>query len=90
VQEGLTNTLRHSAASRVEVTYGVCGAALVLSVTDDGSPGSPERLTPTVGFGLRTLGERAAELGGVVRTAWSAAGLRVTAELPLATGRSRP
>jgi signal transduction histidine kinase len=89
VQEGLTNTLRHSAATRVEVTYGVRGETLLLGVTDDGSPGSPERPGPTAGFGLRTLGERAAELGGSVRTAWSGSGLAVTAELPLATGRAR-
>lgn len=83
VQEGLTNTLRHSTATRVEVGYRVGGDGVGLSVSDDGSPGSPDRPDPTLGFGLRTLGERAAELGGAVTAAWSSSGLTLSAELPL-------
>ncbi len=84
VQEALTNVLRHARAARVEVDYRVVGHAVELSVRDDGSPGSPERPPPTPGFGLRTLSERAADLGGGVTTAWSGSGLILSAQLPRA------
>jgi signal transduction histidine kinase len=88
VQEGLTNALRHSAATRVEVSYRVHGGALVLGVTDNGTPDAPERPGPSPGFGLRTLSERAAELGGSLTVAWSDSGLSVSAELPVTAGRT--
>lgn len=88
VQEGLTNTLRHSAATKVDVNYEIHGGVLVLSVTDNGAPGAPERPGPSPGFGLRTLGERAAELGGSLTIAWSDSGLSVSAELPVTAGRT--
>lgn len=89
VQEGLTNVLRHSAATRVEVRCGSQDGLLSLGVLDDGSPGAPDRAAPVSGFGLRTLQERAADIGGSVDVAWSAYGLDLTARLPL-TGHQAP
>ncbi len=84
VQEGLTNALRHGAATRVDVECAATGGALVLRVCDDGTPGSVQRAAPSSGFGLRSLGERAGDLGGSVTAAWSTSGLVLSAHLPLA------
>ncbi len=83
VQEGLTNVLRHSGATRVDVACVVADGSLVLSVRDDGSPGSEGRDAPTSGFGLRSLSERAADLGGSLSAAWTGEGLALGALLPV-------
>lgn len=82
VQEGLTNALRHTEATHVEVECSTVDGALVLSVRDDGSPGPVDRPAPRSGFGIRSLAERAADLGGSVSTAWSGAGFELGARLP--------
>lgn len=60
VQEGLTNVLRHSDAQTVRIDIVQSPAQVRIAVRDDGDPGAsvPE------GFGLRSLRERAEELGG--------------------------
>jgi two-component system sensor histidine kinase UhpB len=92
-QEGLTNALRHSGASRIELRLGVesdfeggAGTALCLRVSDDGmglQPQSPEREH----HGLRGLRERLEGLGGRLELGPGLAGrgLGVTGMLPLAT-----
>jgi signal transduction histidine kinase len=79
--EAFTNALRHSVASRVEVSLGQDGHDLVVRVIDNGV-GMPTRVKE--GVGVRSMRERAAEVGGRVRfTETSGGGTTVRAELPL-------
>lgn len=67
VQEIVTNSVKHAQATRLEIALCRDGDRLRLTATDDGR-GSNE---PLGGNGLRSLRERAVELGGslAVRTA---------------------
>ncbi len=65
LQEGLTNALRHSNARHVRATLAFENGGARLTVSDDGE-GVPEGTPP--GFGLSGLRERAAALGGGMRT----------------------
>ncbi|MFB7866085.1 sensor histidine kinase [Streptomyces sp. NPDC056069] len=90
--EALTNVLRHARATRAEVRVRVDADALTLTVEDDGiglsadangsAPGDPR------GVGLRSMAERAAEIGGrctVESPARRGRGTRVRAVLPRTT-----
>ncbi|GAA3744309.1 hypothetical protein GCM10022225_29950 [Plantactinospora mayteni] len=63
VQEAVANAIRHAEADRIEVRLGYRPDGLVLTVSDDGrgAAGPP-------GNGLRGMAERAAGLGGWLRT----------------------
>ena len=63
-QEGLTNALRHGAATEVLVTLSRSEAELVLSVEDNGV--GYQSKTPPMGNGLRGLRERLEEFQGGV------------------------
>jgi len=85
VAEALTNTVRHAEAGRAGVRLCVTGPALRLEVADDGR-GLGEEVE--AGIGLRSMRERARELGGRVAVVCpSEGGTVVTAELPLAGGQ---
>ena len=77
--EALTNAVRHSRATRVVVTVR-CHDTLDVEITDDGAPHNGAWVA---GVGLRTMRERADELGGTLHTGPSPAGGRVWASLPL-------
>jgi signal transduction histidine kinase len=62
--EATSNALRHGAASRVDVRLTVRPSTIALDIRDDGT-GIPE--TPVPGLGLRTMAQRAALLGAVLR-----------------------
>nr|WP_306204179.1 histidine kinase [Actinoplanes sp. RD1] len=79
VQEGVTNVVRHAEASRVEVSVTEEGGRLRITVADDGS----RTAAGASGHGLAGLAERAAELGGRVRTRRGPRGFVLEAELPL-------
>src|ERR1700761_8858111 len=65
VIEVMTNAVRHSGASRIEVTLALTGGAgLSIEVRDDGT-GPPAGWQP--GVGVTSMRERAAELGGSCR-----------------------
>jgi signal transduction histidine kinase len=79
-QESLANVRKHARAASVTVwlTYGA--DRLTLAVEDDGV-GMPE--APCSGFGLRSMRERVAQVGGVLTvTSAPGAGTRVEAEVP--------
>jgi signal transduction histidine kinase len=61
LQEALTNARRHSEASNVKVTLSQDGDELVAEVADDGRGFGPGTAG---GMGFRSMGERAAALGG--------------------------
>jgi signal transduction histidine kinase len=82
VQEALTNTVKHSGASRATVELRYTPAALLIDVVDDGTA------TPVGddGHGLIGIGERVALFGGSMLAGPDrGGGWRVHAELPLPT-----
>jgi signal transduction histidine kinase len=76
--EGMANAVRHSGGARVEVRIRADGR-LRVEVADDGPRGG--RWSP--GVGLRSMRERAAELGGTCEAGPGPDGGRVRAVLPL-------
>jgi signal transduction histidine kinase len=89
VQEALTNARRHAEGAAVDVELHYTADALWLRVRDNGPgpPPAPPSLTPAApgGHGLLGMRERAAAVGGKLRTgAASGGGFVVEARLPLA------
>ena len=83
VQEALTNTLRHAAASRVVVTLRYEAGAVLVQVTDDGRGPGPEA-DRGVGHGLIGMAERVAAVGGRLSVGPAAeGGFQVVARLPM-------
>ena len=63
VQEGLTNVLRHAAATSVAVRLDRSPDRLAVTVEDDGQ-GTDAARRPDEGMGLRGMRERVQALGG--------------------------
>jgi signal transduction histidine kinase len=82
IQEAVTNVRRHAAASSCEVRIVVEPDALSIEVVDDGIGFAEPRRS---GIGIRSMMERASEIGGSVSVS-SEAGLctRVSVRLPVA------
>jgi signal transduction histidine kinase len=85
VVEAITNAVRHSAGTRCVVSITIVEDALELSVRDDGGGLAPER---TPGVGLRSMQERAAEVGGTLSVLSADNGTVVSGRLPLGLGGS--
>ncbi len=84
--EALTNAVRHSGASAIEVRLAGEPGRLVVDVVDDGRGIEPDRVA---GVGLRSMRERAEELGGRAEVSCPpGGGTRVRAWLPVT--RSNP
>jgi signal transduction histidine kinase len=85
--EAMTNAVRHSQARRCAVTIGVDAREVRVDVRDDGVGMDPSR---GADVGLRSMQDRAAEVGGQCRV-WSrdGSGTEVTATLPLDLGAHR-
>jgi two-component system NarL family sensor kinase len=85
--EALTNVVRHAHARHCRVTLRTERGEVALAVVDDGH-GLASDAAP--GVGLRSMRERAAELGGRVELATGpSGGLAVDVRLPYATAQSR-
>ena len=79
--EAIHNVLKHAQATRCDVQIAVSESRLELSVSDDGQ-GLPAGFKP--GVGLRSMQERAAELGGALQIQPCAGGgTRVVAQFPI-------
>jgi signal transduction histidine kinase len=83
--EGMTNAVRHSGGTTCTVTIETGAREVRVEIRDDGG-GLAESRTP--GVGLRSMRERAAELGGEC-TVENAGGTVVRARLPLEVGALR-
>ncbi|MCU1528858.1 MAG: hypothetical protein JWP75_2621 [Frondihabitans sp.] len=80
VQESLTNSVRHAAATTVFVRLAEVDDAYLVTTSDDGR-GAPAEFLP--GRGLTGMRERAELLGGTLATTSPAeGGFRVTARIP--------
>jgi signal transduction histidine kinase len=66
VQESLSNAVKHSGATRVEVTTVERPGAVVVTIEDDGRGFDPDEVDPTR-WGLSGMRERASLFGGDVR-----------------------
>jgi signal transduction histidine kinase len=85
VQEALSNTLRHAAATAVRVSLNWSDSALTVEVVDDGrGPASQANQAGGAGFGLLGMGERAATCGGNLHTGpGEDGGFAVTLHVPV-------
>jgi signal transduction histidine kinase len=84
VVEAMTNAVRHSDGMRCTVSILIGDDAVELSVRDDGNGLKPDR---TPGVGLRSMRERAAEVGGTLSIqSPPKGGTVITARLPLNLG----
>ncbi|MGW6278454.1 histidine kinase [Kribbella sp. NPDC055071] len=82
VTESLTNAVRHSTGRRASVRLKATAADLHLTITDSGTTDKPNREWQA-GVGLRSMRERAEELGGTLDARPSISGGQVLATLPL-------
>jgi signal transduction histidine kinase len=81
-QEALTNVVRHSRARQCRLRVAMTDGALQLEVTDDGFGIAPAARS---GIGLRSMRERAEEIGGRLEVVSSdGGGTRLVALLPCA------
>lgn len=79
-QEALTNVVRHSGARCCKVRLGMANGTLQLEVSDDGMGIAP---AATSGVGLRSMRERAEEIGGRLEVdSGEGGGTRLVALLP--------
>jgi signal transduction histidine kinase len=80
----MLNARRHGGATAVRLEVADVDGALHLAVTDDGTGLPPE---PDPGVGLRSMHERAGELGGWCSVGPAlGGGVRVSVGLPLPVG----
>ena len=83
-QEAVTNAVRHAAPGRIDVRVTADGTDVHVEVSDDGTGLPAQR---RAGVGLRSMADRAEELGGELAVGpVDAGGTRVLARLPLGTG----
>jgi len=80
VQEALTNTLKHAAAGRADVTVRYGPEAIDLEVRDDGAGGA---VPNGAGHGLVGIRERVTIYGGEMSAGATAEGFVLSARLPL-------
>jgi signal transduction histidine kinase len=83
-QETLTNIIRHSKASRVDVHLKKDDTTLMLEIRDNGAGIPQEKVSDHASFGLMGMKERARFLGGSVTVAGvPGKGTTVTLKIPL-------
>lgn len=86
--EALTNVIRHAQAQHCAIQFHLVGHSLGIEITDNGR-GLPHELR--AGVGLRSMRERAEELGGTLTVKPApAGGTQVSATLPLGERRTAP
>ena len=91
VQESLSNAMRHSQPSRIEIAVDMTDHEMLIRVADDGAAiGGTEAQVgggTGAGFGLTGMRERVAALGGALRAGRDAPdlGWRVEARIPVNT-----
>ena len=83
-QEGISNALRHGQARHLQLSVAHVGAALTLTLQDDGRGLAADWSLRKGHYGLRWLAERAEGVGGELRVeAVASGGVRLILRLPL-------
>lgn len=92
VQESMNNVLKHSGATTADVRIKRGEERITLAITDNGKGiGTTAPTSPTAGFGMQNMRERAEMLGGVLRlTDAPGGGAKVIIELPIAHAAAVP
>lgn len=80
-QEAIHNVVKHARARRLDVRLDSTAADTVLEVHDDGLGFAADAATPGH-LGLRSMRERAAQVGGALEVESTAGGTRVRARVP--------
>jgi signal transduction histidine kinase len=80
VQEALSNIVKHSEATQVDVTVSASDGKVAVRIADDGTGFDPSRLSG--GFGLVGMRERVGMAGGELDIRPSSSGTTVAAVLP--------
>jgi signal transduction histidine kinase len=81
-QEALNNTLKHACASHVLVSLEQSDGSVALEIADDGRGFDPAAARQGGGFGLRSMEERVARLGGTLTvTSEPGQGARIRVEV---------
>jgi signal transduction histidine kinase len=86
IQEALTNTRKHSQASKAWIRFEADDAGAVITVGDDGQGFDPSSIGQDgqEHFGLKTMKERAESVGGTLHVSTQPGqGMRVIVQLPL-------
>lgn len=81
LREALTNVLKHATPTRVGIHIGSDGAALTLTVTNDGARSDPS--TWQEGYGLRSMRGRLHDLGGTLSLGAEGREVRLCLSIPL-------
>ncbi|MGD9154599.1 MAG: histidine kinase [Bacillota bacterium] len=83
IQEALTNARKHAQAKLVRVTFRIGNQMAEIVIADDGCGFDPEQKATQLGYGLKIMEERAAEVGCrlQIKTALHA-GTKVIIEIP--------
>ncbi|WP_165963886.1 histidine kinase [Actinomadura sp. KC216] len=91
VQESLTNAFKHAAGATVETVLAYLPDRVVITVANDLTRANPDLALTSSGFGLFSMAERAARVGGTCTARRDGPGWLVHAVLPLTpAGRARP
>ena len=86
VQEALSNVARHSSASAVSINLDCSAEQVTLCVQDNGCGFDPSRITGHT-FGLQSMQQRAAALGGTFQVSTPQdGGTTITVLVPLSPG----
>jgi signal transduction histidine kinase len=86
VQEGLTNIVKHAAATRVSIVVGTRSGQVVATIDDDGMGFDESDVRPDA-LGLLGMRERLALVGGTLGVeSTSGGGTTLSAQVPLPTG----
>jgi len=83
VREALLNVFAHAGARKAVVLVDISTQSITARVEDDGGGFDPERAAARRGFGMVSMGERAASLGGTLEFTSSPGRTLVDVELPL-------
>jgi len=86
VQEGLSNAIRHSGATRLALTLEQNGGELHVRLQDDGHGFDAQRPAAAKGIGLRSMREQARALGGDVNIRSDGSGTTLEVRIPLGRG----
>jgi len=83
-QEAVSNALKHSQASKIEVDLGLADGVATLVVADDGTGFDPaDTKIRATRLGITSMEERAQAIGGTLRIHSGPRGTRVELEVPL-------
>jgi signal transduction histidine kinase len=91
IQEGLTNSLKHSAGGRARLTVRYGPDSLDIAIDDERGAGAPATIEPAHdGRGLVGMRERVAIVHGTFAARPTDTGFRVSASLPLGKASASP